>query len=30
MLKDPKNRPMPGDIARAITESLNAPVMKQG
>jgi serine/threonine protein kinase len=27
--KDPKNRPMPGDIARTITRSLNAPVLKQ-
>jgi serine/threonine protein kinase len=28
--KDPKDRPMPGDIARAITKTLNAPVLKQG
>jgi serine/threonine protein kinase len=28
--KNPKDRPMPGDIARAITRSLNAPVLKQG
>jgi serine/threonine protein kinase len=27
--KNPKDRPMPGDIARAITRSLNAPVLKQ-
>jgi serine/threonine protein kinase len=28
--KNSKDRPMPGDIARAITRSLNAPVLKQG
>ena len=28
--KDPKDRPMPGDIAKTITKSLNAPVLKQG
>jgi len=28
--KDAKARPMPGDIARAITRSLNAPVLKKG
>jgi serine/threonine-protein kinase len=28
--KDPKRRPMPGDLARLITRSLNAPVLKGG
>ena len=28
--KDAKERPMPGDIAKAITRSLNAPVLKKG
>jgi serine/threonine protein kinase len=28
--KEPKDRPMPGDIAKAITRSLNAPVLKKG
>jgi len=28
--KDAKARPMPGDIAKAITRSLNAPVLKKG
>jgi serine/threonine protein kinase len=28
--KDAKTRPMPGDIAKAITRSLNAPVLKKG
>jgi serine/threonine-protein kinase len=27
--KDPKDRPMPGDLARAITRALNAPVLKK-
>jgi len=27
--KDPKGRPMPGDLAKAITRALNAPVLKR-
>src|SRR6185295_9817240 len=27
--KDPKDRPMPGDLAKAITRALNAPVLKR-
>ncbi len=27
--KEPTNRPLPGDIAKAITRSLNAPVLKK-
>lgn len=30
LTKEAKGRPMPGDIARAITRTLNAPVVKQG
>jgi hypothetical protein len=26
--KDPYKRPMPGDLARLITRTLNAPVLK--